>query len=113
MIQSMTGYGKSKLEVAGKTFVAELKSLNSKHLDASVRLPSEFRELELPLRNRLSKALGRGKVDLSLQVEKNEAESSSSLNSEGSLTLASRCLLLRDLSSATKVLPATSNLLLP
>jgi uncharacterized protein (TIGR00255 family) len=80
MIQSMTGYGKSKLEVAGKTFVAELKSLNSKHLDASVRLPSEFRELELPLRNRLSKALGRGKVDLSLQVEKHDVESSAKIN---------------------------------
>ena len=80
MIQSMTGYGKSKLEVAGKTFTIEIKSLNSKNIDANVRIPSEFRELELPIRNKLSQSLGRGKVDLSLQVEKHEEESSAKIN---------------------------------
>jgi uncharacterized protein (TIGR00255 family) len=80
MIQSMTGYGKSKVEIAGKTFTVEIKSLNSKNLDANVRIPSEFRELELPIRNKLSQNLGRGKVDLSIQVEKHEKESTSSIN---------------------------------
>jgi uncharacterized protein (TIGR00255 family) len=80
MIQSMTGYGKSKLEINGKTFTAELKSLNSKNLDASVRMPSEFRELELPIRNKISQSLSRGKVDFSLQVEQHEDESSTKIN---------------------------------
>ena len=80
MIQSMTGYGKSTLEIAGKTFTVEIKSLNSKNLDANVRMPSEFRELELPLRNKLSQSLSRGKVDFSLQVEKHEEENTSKIN---------------------------------
>lgn len=82
MIQSMTGYGKSTLDVAGKTFTIEIKSLNSKNLDANVRMPLEFRELELPIRNKLSQSLSRGKVDLSLQVEKHEEESSAIINTK-------------------------------
>ena len=82
MIQSMTGYGKSKVEIAGKTFTIEIKSLNSKNLDANVRIPSELRELELPIRNKLSQNLGRGKVDLSIQVEKHESESTAHINTK-------------------------------
>ncbi|NEV92799.1 YicC family protein [Psychroflexus sp. YR1-1] len=82
MIQSMTGYGKSQLEVGGKSFTVEIKSLNSKNLDANVRIPSEFRELELPIRNKLSQSLSRGKVDFSLQVEKHEEESSAKINTK-------------------------------
>lgn len=82
MIQSMTGYGKSKLEFAEKTYTAEIKSLNSKNLDANVRLPSEFRELELPIRNKLSQCLGRGKIDLILQVEMHEEENSAKINTK-------------------------------
>lgn len=82
MIQSMTGYGKSKLEIGGKTFTAEIKSLNSKNLDANVRIPSEFRELELPIRNKLSQHLSRGKVEFSLQVEKHEEESTAKINTK-------------------------------
>ncbi|WP_019037116.1 YicC/YloC family endoribonuclease [Psychroflexus tropicus] len=80
MIQSMTGYGKSKVEIAGKTFTAEIKSLNSKNVDANVRMPSELRELELPIRNKLSQQLGRGKIDLSIQIEKHDEESTATIN---------------------------------
>ena len=69
MIQSMTGYGKSTLEIAGKTFTVEIKSLNSKNLDANVRMPSEFRELELPLRNKLSQSLSREKSIFRLRLK--------------------------------------------
>lgn len=82
MIQSMTGYGKSKLEVGGKTFIAEIKSLNSKSLDASVRIPQELKELELPIRNKLSQSLNRGKVDLSLQIEKHDEENTAKINTQ-------------------------------
>ena len=78
----MTGYGKSKLEVGGKTFIAEIKSLNSKSLDASVRIPQELKELELPIRNKLSQSLNRGKVDLSLQIEKHDEENTAKINTQ-------------------------------
>lgn len=82
MIQSMTGYGKSKLEVGSMTFIAEIKSLNSKSLDASVRIPQELKELELPIRNKLSQSLGRGKVDLTLQIEKHSEEDTAEINTQ-------------------------------
>lgn len=78
----MTGYGKSKLEVGGKTFIAEIKSLNSKSLDASVRISQELKELELPIRNKLSQSLSRGKVDLSLQIEKHSEENTAEINTQ-------------------------------
>lgn len=78
----MTGYGKSKLEVGSMTFIAEIKSLNSKSLDASVRIPQELKELELPIRNKLSQSLSRGKVDLSLQIEKHSEENTAEINTQ-------------------------------
>ena len=47
MIQSMTGYGKTVLQLPTKKITIELKSLNSKNLDLSVRMPSYYREKEL------------------------------------------------------------------
>lgn len=78
----MTGYGKSKLEVGSMTFIAEIKSLNSKSLDASVRISQELKELELPIRNKLSQSLGRGKVDLTLQIEKHSEEDTAEINTQ-------------------------------
>lgn len=69
MIQSMTGYGKSVIQVPSKKISIEIKSLNSKNLDLNVRVPSSYREKELEIRNSLSKSLIRGKVDFSLYIE--------------------------------------------
>lgn len=69
MIQSMTGYGKSILQLLSKKITVEIKSLNSKNLDLNARVPSAYREKELFLRNRISKSLIRGKVDFNLYVE--------------------------------------------
>jgi len=69
MIQSMTGYGKSIVQLPSKKVTVEIKSLNSKNLDLNARVPSTYREKELLLRNRISKSLTRGKVDFSLFVE--------------------------------------------
>lgn len=69
MIQSMTGYGKSILQLLSKKITVEIKSLNSKNLDLNARVPSAYREKELFLRNRISKSLIRGKVDFNLFVE--------------------------------------------
>ena len=69
MIQSMTGYGKSIVQLPGKKITVEIKSLNSKNLDLNARIPSTYREKELELRNKISKALIRGKVDFNLYIE--------------------------------------------
>ena len=64
MILSMTGFGKAEKVIKNKKITAEVKSLNSKQLDLSVRLPQAYREIELKIRNDISRALLRGKVDL-------------------------------------------------
>jgi len=69
MIQSMTGYGKSILQLPSKKITVEIKSLNSKNLDLNARVPGAYREKELLIRNRISKSLVRGKVDFNLFVE--------------------------------------------
>ncbi len=81
MIQSMTGYGKSTTELPDKKINIEIKSLNSKALDLSARIAPIYREKEMEIRNEISKALERGKVDFSLWVEKKEvAESATVIN---------------------------------
>src|ERR1700747_1902856 len=69
MLQSMTGYGKSSADFADKTITVEIRSLNSKGLDASLRMPSLYREKEIELRNELAKLFERGKIDASINIE--------------------------------------------
>lgn len=80
MIQSMTGFGKASLQLPTKKITVEIKSLNSKGLDVSVRMPSALREMELGLRNQIAQKLERGKVDFSLFVEVTGEETSSKIN---------------------------------
>jgi|TARA_B110000908_G_scaffold46454_1_gene56626 uncharacterized protein (TIGR00255 family) len=80
MIQSMTGYGKSVLQLPTKKVTIEIKSLNSKNLDLNVRIPSYYKEKELSVRKRLASALVRGKVDFSIFVEMTGNETSAKIN---------------------------------
>ena len=80
MIQSMTGYGKATVTFGEKKIHVELKSLNSKALDLSVRMAPLYREKEMEIRNLISKALERGKVDFSLWIEKEAAEAATPIN---------------------------------
>jgi len=80
MIQSMTGYGKTVLQLSTKKITIELKSLNSKNLDLNVRIPSYYREKELDIRKNLAAALERGKIDFSIFIEGNGGEGSSKIN---------------------------------
>ncbi|WP_288954784.1 DUF1732 domain-containing protein [uncultured Polaribacter sp.] len=80
MIQSMTGYGKSVLQLPTKKITIEIKSLNSKNLDLSVRIPSYYKEKELAVRKKLAEALIRGKVDFSIFVEMTADETSTTVN---------------------------------
>jgi uncharacterized protein (TIGR00255 family) len=80
MIYSMTGYGKSVLQLPTKKVTIELKSLNSKSIDLNVRIPSIYREKELEIRKQLSKDLERGKVDFSIYVETTADDTSAQIN---------------------------------
>ena len=82
MIKSMTGFGKATLELADKTIQVEIRSLNSKGADISLRLSSGLRNYELDLRNDLSKKLERGKIDLSIYIESKKAETPIEINVE-------------------------------
>ena len=80
MIKSMTGFGKSVLQLPTKKVTIEVKSLNSKNLDINARIPSQYREKELPMRNTIAKSLVRGKVDFGLYVEITAEETSTKIN---------------------------------
>lgn len=80
MILSMTGFGKSVTEVDDKKITVEIKSLNSKQLDLSIRIPQQFRNSELPLRGLVASKLERGKVDLSIVVESLGCNSPTTIN---------------------------------
>lgn len=70
----MTGFGKATGSFAAKAITVEIKSLNSKQFDISIKLPGALREKELALRNMLLKLLNRGKVDLNIYVEDHESK---------------------------------------
>lgn len=76
----MTGFGKSVLQLPSKKITVEIKSLNSKNLDLNARIPSQYREKELLLRNKISRSLTRGKVDFSFFVETTGEETSATVN---------------------------------
>jgi uncharacterized protein (TIGR00255 family) len=70
MIKSMTGYGIASFDSGSTKYTIEIKSLNSKFLELSLRLPKTFAEKEFQLRNDCNKLIERGKVSLSINVEK-------------------------------------------
>jgi len=80
MILSMTGYGKAERTIGNKTFSVEIRSVNSKQFDLTVRMPSIYKEKEMPLRNKLSQALHRGKIDLSIHYDANGDEMNTVIN---------------------------------
>ncbi len=82
MIKSMTGFGKATQELNDKTINIEIRSLNSKTADISLRLSSSLRNYELELRNEISKQLERGKIDLSIFIESKKAEIPIEINIE-------------------------------
>ena len=80
MIQSMTGYGKAVVHYEDKKIYVEVKSLNSKQLDLTTRIAPLYREKEMEIRQMVSKALERGKVEFSIWIEKDEAMSTAFVN---------------------------------
>ena len=62
----MTGYGKAGILLRNKKYIIEIRSLNSKQLDLTFRLPAEFRDSEIELRSQLSQVVVRGKAECSI-----------------------------------------------
>ena len=82
MIKSMTGFGKGEAVVGDKKFRVELRSLNSKQLDLSIKLPSKYRAAEAEVRSIVTRELQRGKVDCFVSFEAAVAETSAHINRE-------------------------------
>lgn len=80
MVKSMTGFGRAQLSLPEKKITVEIKSLNSKQMDLSARIPSYYREKELDLRRYITSRLVRGKVDILLYTETEETDMSHDIN---------------------------------
>ena len=68
MIRSMTGFGRAGFDVGGAAVTVEGRTVNHRHLDATVRLPRMLSGLEAPVRKAAQGAFARGKVDCSVQL---------------------------------------------
>ena len=82
MIKSMTGFGQAESIHNNNSISVQIRSLNSKQNDLSVRMPSMYREKELDLRSSLGKRLVRGKIELMVQVDYSGEEPRQSLNTD-------------------------------
>ena len=65
----MTGYGKAEAVLDHKKITVEIRSLNSKQLDLTVKVPAVYRQSEYEIRNRIGKRLQRGKIDAYVSYE--------------------------------------------
>ncbi|MFW5707665.1 MAG: YicC/YloC family endoribonuclease [Bacteroidota bacterium] len=81
MIQSMTGFGKATVGLPDRAIKTEIRTLNSKNLDLTVKLPGLYREMENPIRTMINNALHRGKVDIVITLECSTDSTAYSINS--------------------------------
>jgi len=82
MIHSMTGYGKAEGIIGNKKITIQLRSLNSKQADVSVKVPSTFKDQELVFRKEIANQLQRGKIEMYLSYESNEKDNSYEVDEE-------------------------------
>lgn len=74
MIKSMTGYGKSILNSENRRYQIELKSVNHRYLDISIKLPRTISYLEEDIKKEISSVIKRGKIDVFVTFENNSQE---------------------------------------
>ena len=79
-LRSMTGYGKGEAAIANKKICVEIRTLNGKQLDLSLKMPQIYRSEEFDLRSLISKSVVRGKCDVYVSYEAIEESASSSIN---------------------------------
>ncbi|MBR5492616.1 MAG: YicC family protein [Alistipes sp.] len=78
----MTGFGKGEVSLPNKKITVEVRSLNSKQLDLSVRMPGIYRQKEFDLRSAAAAAIQRGKADITVTVENTTVSTSATVNKE-------------------------------
>ena len=69
MLKSMTGFGRAEKAVGTKTFLVDIKSLNGKQFELSLKLPAILKPFEFDIRRLLSEKLGRGSVDCNISLK--------------------------------------------
>jgi len=74
LIKSMTGFGRGEAVLNGRRFVAEIKTVNNRHRDLFVRLPRTLQAIEDEVRGQVSAVIKRGRVEVTLQMEKEGVE---------------------------------------
>ncbi|MFD2248494.1 YicC/YloC family endoribonuclease [Pontibacter ruber] len=104
MLQSMTGYGSARLDADQYSIVVEIRSLNSKGMDLSVRVPRFLTDKEYEIRNLVTKALVRGKVSVCIDYTRNKAQKAKSTINNELLTA-----YYNELSAAASKLGASQN----
>ena len=82
MIRSMTGYGKAEQIFKTNNISVEIKTLNSKQLDLSVKLPQDLKAYELDYRNEISTRLQRGKVDVMVTITNTDVAQNTHIEKE-------------------------------
>ncbi len=84
MIRSMTGFGKAEVTINNKKITVEIRTLNSKQLDLSLRLPPIYRAVEVEIRGALAKGVVRGKCDVQISYSSigEGVESAKKINKE-------------------------------
>ena len=69
MIRSMTGYGRAEAVLGGRKYVVEIKSLNHRYLELSLRIPANLLPLEMEIKKKINEHLIRGKIDITIRRE--------------------------------------------
>jgi len=103
MIASMTAFGQGKITADCGAVTIEIKTVNSRYLDVLFRLPDEMRLAEQPIRDRLSKTLARGKIEVRASFTRPAASNEQTLNEEAMQRIATQ------LAQIQKILPHTES----
>lgn len=82
MLKSMTGFGRAEKPVGDKTFLIDIKSLNGKQFELMLKMPAFLKPFEFDIRKIISKQLGRGSIDCSINLKESGASKPVSINTE-------------------------------
>ena len=80
MIQSMTGFGKAEALINNKKIVVETRSLNSKFIDISLKLPQIYKSKDMVMRTIITEGLLRGKIEMTIHYDLTESEANQHIN---------------------------------
>jgi uncharacterized protein (TIGR00255 family) len=72
MIYSMTGFGRSEASWGGKKIIVEMKSLNHRFLEVSLRSPAALASFDIDVKKRIGERLSRGRVEVVIRIDSGE-----------------------------------------